>query len=233
MLLELRVENYAVIDNVAVDFASGLNLLTGETGAGKSILIDALALLLGDKASADAVRHGTDKAVISAVFETESKALDAVLEENGLDADEAQLILRREIAAVIDRNRTGPAAESTAMDEEIYGLELPVPLRGPHVEIQTVFAHALGRVENLRGRRVLHAAESERRGLPDASPWLDGLWRFPAQCADRRRRERNALERRDPVCDDARDTAAGHIGFADLRGGRRSDPHESRGTCDD
>ena len=61
MLLELRVENYAVIDNVAVEFAAGLNLLTGETGAGKSILIDALALLLGDKASSDAVRHGTDK----------------------------------------------------------------------------------------------------------------------------------------------------------------------------
>ena len=98
MLLELRVENYAVIDNVAVEFAPGLNLLTGETGAGKSILIDALALLLGDKASADTVRHGTEKAVVSAVFESESKALDAVLEENGLNADEAQLILRREIA---------------------------------------------------------------------------------------------------------------------------------------
>jgi len=99
VLLELRVENYAVIDNVAVEFAPGLNLLTGETGAGKSILIDALALLLGDKASADAVRHGTEKAVVSAVFESDSKALDAVLEENGLDADKAQLILRREIAA--------------------------------------------------------------------------------------------------------------------------------------
>ena len=99
MLLELRVENYAVIDNVAVEFAPGLNLLTGETGAGKSILIDALALLLGDKASADAVRHGTDKAVVSAVFEVESKTLDEVLEANGIDADEAQLILRREISA--------------------------------------------------------------------------------------------------------------------------------------
>ncbi len=99
MLLELRVENYAVIDNVAVKFVPGLNLLTGETGAGKSILIDALALLLGDKASADAVRHGTDKAVVSAVFEVESKALDGVLEENGIDAGEEQLILRREIAA--------------------------------------------------------------------------------------------------------------------------------------
>ena len=99
MLLELRVENYAVIDNVAVEFAPGLNLLTGETGAGKSILIDALALLLGDKASAEAVRHGTEKAVLSAVFEAESKALDEVLEANGIDSGEAQLILRREISA--------------------------------------------------------------------------------------------------------------------------------------
>jgi DNA repair protein RecN (Recombination protein N) len=99
VLLELRVENYAVIDNVAVEFAPGLNLLTGETGAGKSILIDALALLLGDKASVDAVRHGTEKAVVSAVFEVESKALNAALEENGIDADDAQLILRREISA--------------------------------------------------------------------------------------------------------------------------------------
>ncbi len=100
VLLELRVENYAVIDNVAVEFAPGLNLLTGETGAGKSILIDALALLLGDKASTDSIRHGTDKAVVSAVFEAGSKALNAVLEANGLDnTGDGQLILRREIAS--------------------------------------------------------------------------------------------------------------------------------------
>ena len=100
MLLELRVENYAVIENVAVQFAAGLNLLTGETGAGKSILIDALALLLGDKASSEAVRHGAEKAVVSAVFDADSKALDEVLATNGLDpADEPQLILRREIAS--------------------------------------------------------------------------------------------------------------------------------------
>jgi DNA repair protein RecN (Recombination protein N) len=100
VLLELRVENYAVIESVAVQFAAGLNLLTGETGAGKSILIDALALLLGDKASAEAVRHGAEKSVVSAVFDDDSKGLDAVLAANGLDAcDEPQLILRREIAA--------------------------------------------------------------------------------------------------------------------------------------
>src|SRR5271165_5652211 len=99
VLLELRVENYAVIDNVAVEFAPGLNLLTGETGAGKSILIDALALLLGDKASTDAIRHGTDKAVVAAVFDADSPAIAAALESNGIDCNDDQLILRREIAA--------------------------------------------------------------------------------------------------------------------------------------
>jgi len=86
VILELRVENYAVIDNVVVEFAPGLNLLTGETGAGKSILIDALTLLLGDKASAEVIRHGTDKAVVAAVFEAEPLGIASVLEENGLDA---------------------------------------------------------------------------------------------------------------------------------------------------
>ena len=100
MLLELRLENYAVIDHVAVEFAPGLNLLTGETGAGKSILIDALALLMGEKASPEVIRFGTDRAVISAVFEVEGgsdKLVAKILESNGIDPDE-NLILRREIS---------------------------------------------------------------------------------------------------------------------------------------
>jgi len=102
VLVELRLENYAVIDNVAVAFAPGLNLLTGETGAGKSILIDALALLLGEKASSDVIRTGADRAVISAVFEAEAASeipLAKILESNGLDEDDGSLILRREIAS--------------------------------------------------------------------------------------------------------------------------------------
>jgi DNA repair protein RecN (Recombination protein N) len=71
VLAELRLENYAVIDNVAIEFAAGLNLLTGETGAGKSILIDALGLLLGDKASTEVIRVGAERAVVAAVFESE------------------------------------------------------------------------------------------------------------------------------------------------------------------
>ncbi|HEY6351769.1 MAG TPA: DNA repair protein RecN [Candidatus Angelobacter sp.] len=99
MLLELRVENYAVIDSLAVEFAPGLNLLTGETGAGKSILIDALALLLGDKSSSDVIRHGAEKAVVSGVFEGERKAAEWILEQNGIEAEAGQIIIKREIAA--------------------------------------------------------------------------------------------------------------------------------------
>src|SRR5580658_8591600 len=101
VLAELRLENYAVIDNVAIEFAPGLNLLTGETGAGKSILIDALGLLLGEKASSDVIRTGAERAVVAAVFESEgtaTRAIEAILETNGLDADNDSLILRREIA---------------------------------------------------------------------------------------------------------------------------------------
>jgi DNA repair protein RecN (Recombination protein N) len=102
VLAELRLENYAVIDNVVIEFSAGLNLLTGETGAGKSILIDALGLLLGEKASAEVIRTGAERAVVAGVFETEgsaAKSVEAILENNGLDGEDASLILRREIAA--------------------------------------------------------------------------------------------------------------------------------------
>jgi len=102
VLVELRLENYAVIDNVAVEFAPGLNLLTGETGAGKSILIDALALLLGEKASTEIIRSGAERAVISAVFEighAVEPTVSVILENNGIDNEEQSVILRREIAA--------------------------------------------------------------------------------------------------------------------------------------
>jgi DNA repair protein RecN (Recombination protein N) len=99
MLLELRAENYAVIDQAAASFGPGLNLLTGETGAGKSILIDALALLLGGKASSDIVRHGAEKAVLGCVFESTPGAV-AILDANGIDvgAFSDDILLRREIA---------------------------------------------------------------------------------------------------------------------------------------
>src|SRR6201995_5436334 len=98
MLLELRAENYAVIDHAVAEFGQGLNLLTGETGAGKSILLDALVLLLGGKASSDVVRFGAEKAVVGCVFESTPGA-EQILEDNGLDPEGDEILLRREIGA--------------------------------------------------------------------------------------------------------------------------------------
>ncbi len=98
MLLELRAENYAILDHAVASFSGGLNLLTGETGAGKSILVDALALLLGGRAASDVVRHGAEKAVVSCVFETTPGA-EAVLETNGIDAEGNEILLRREVSS--------------------------------------------------------------------------------------------------------------------------------------
>jgi len=96
MLVELRAENYAVIDHAIAELGPGLNLLTGETGAGKSILVDALSLLMGGKASADVVRHGAEKASVACVFETTPGA-ELILEQNGIEAAGNEIILRREV----------------------------------------------------------------------------------------------------------------------------------------
>ncbi|RZU39203.1 DNA repair protein RecN [Edaphobacter modestus] len=98
MLLELRAENYAVIDRAVASFGPGLNLMTGETGAGKSILIDALQMLLGGKASSDVVRHGEEKAIVSCIFEM-TRGAGAVLETNGIDPEGDEVLIRREIGA--------------------------------------------------------------------------------------------------------------------------------------
>lgn len=100
MLAELRIRNVAVIDTVSLPLAAGLNVLTGETGAGKSLIVGALAMLLGDRAATDRVRQGADKATVEGVFEPGAHpALRAMLAERGIDADDDTLVLKREIGS--------------------------------------------------------------------------------------------------------------------------------------
>ena len=100
MLLELVVENYAIIERVRVRFERGLNILTGETGSGKSIVVDALGLLFGGRTSADAVRTGAPRARISGVFEVPpDKAFEEMLQASGIEIEQGELILEREISA--------------------------------------------------------------------------------------------------------------------------------------
>ncbi len=98
MLRWIRVENIAVIERLEVDFEPGLNLLTGETGAGKSILVDALGLVLGNRASTELVRTGAETAIVEAGFEIDPlpDALRARLDAAGIDPDH-ELVIRREI----------------------------------------------------------------------------------------------------------------------------------------
>lgn len=99
MLTSLQVRNFAIIDQVDVEFAAGMTVLTGETGAGKSILVDALALVLGERGSAGLVREGTDRAEITAEFDIrEHSAARAWLSDQALDMDD-DCVLRRVISA--------------------------------------------------------------------------------------------------------------------------------------
>src|SRR4051812_19922518 len=100
MLLELVVDNYAVVERLRVHFHAGLNLLTGETGSGKSIVVDALGLLLGGRASAEMVRTGEARARIAGIFDVrEHASLRKVLEPAGIEAEEGELLIEREVLA--------------------------------------------------------------------------------------------------------------------------------------
>src|SRR5882672_72588 len=99
MLREIRVRNFAVIDAVTAVFAPGLNVLTGETGAGKSMLIDAILLIRGARAQTDVIRTDTETATVEAVFDVEPCGpVAAVLDDAGLALDDGQLVVRRELA---------------------------------------------------------------------------------------------------------------------------------------
>ncbi len=101
MLVELIVENYAVVEQARIRFGEGLNVLTGETGSGKSIVVDSLSLLLGARASAEMIRSGETKARVSGIFALDKTAsAEALLAETGIEhADDEELIVEREIAA--------------------------------------------------------------------------------------------------------------------------------------
>ena len=105
MLIELRIRDYAVIDDLTLEVGPGLSALSGETGAGKSIIVGALSLLLGERASSDVVRAGADRALVEAVFDVSMHdGVLARITELGIETEDGLLILRREVAAA-GRNR--------------------------------------------------------------------------------------------------------------------------------
>ena len=115
MLSVLHIENIAVIEQADIEFDAGFNVLTGETGAGKSIVIDAISAILGERAYRDVIRTGCDKAVITALFTELSPEISAKLDELGIDCEDGEITVTREISAdggSVSRinGRTAPAA---------------------------------------------------------------------------------------------------------------------------
>src|SRR5881392_2274296 len=95
MLTELRIKNFAIIESLTLPLSRGFNVLSGETGAGKSIIVGALGLLLGERASADVIRTGADRAMVEGVFDVADRPeIRAILDERGIDVDESTVVLK-------------------------------------------------------------------------------------------------------------------------------------------
>src|SRR5499433_3291923 len=137
MLRFLRVRNLALIDQLELHFHQGFNLLSGETGAGKSIIVDALGLLSGSKASAEMVRTGESRAIVEAIFEMD---LRTDLDRLGLDAEGDEVIVRREISSD-ERNRVYVNNQPTTVSALRELAPLLLDIHGQH-EQQTLLDHS-------------------------------------------------------------------------------------------
>ncbi len=169
MLNELRIRDLAIIDRLDLTFAPGFNVLTGETGAGKSIIIDAVNLLLGDRASADVVRAGAERTEVEGVFRLSPAAADRltpVLAEHGLEGDAPdELMLAREVRAT-GRSiaRINGRAVTTGLLGEVGGLLVDVHGQGEHLSLLREREHIglLDRYAGLNGQAT-ELAELVRR----------------------------------------------------------------------
>src|ERR1039457_4378113 len=184
MLLELVVENYAVVERLRVHFHAGLNLLTGETGSGKSIVVDALGLLLGGRASAEMIRTGEARARVAGIFEVRDQAaVRRLLEPAGVEVEDGELLIEREILA---------SGKSRAF----------VGSRPVAVALLKDLAPFLGDIHGQHDQQLLFSSEAQRdmldafagnRDLLDSAARLYHQWR--AAAAELEALERNEQEK--------------------------------------
>ncbi|HET7613909.1 MAG TPA: DNA repair protein RecN [Gemmatimonadaceae bacterium] len=181
MLTELRIRNFAIIEQVNLPLAEGFNVLSGETGAGKSIIVGALGLLLGERASADLIRTGAEKATVEGVFDVSRvKGIAALADERGIEVEDDTLVLKREISTN-GRGRAwinGATVTATVLAE--IGRQL-VNLHGQH-DAQTL-------LDPESQRRILDAfggAEAQAALVRSTHTELTGIRREIATLNQRR-----------------------------------------------
>ncbi len=202
MLKELNIKNFAIIDQLRVEFAPGLNVFTGETGAGKSIVVDALNLALGERASADLIRTGCQEAVVEAAFELNghsSPEVAALLSEQGIIANPGEDLIVRRVLASSGKNRVyinGSLANLSTL--AALGVTL-ADIHGQHehqsllsLERQMEMLDSFGGLGGLRD-----ALAQEYRRLQELRSELGGLEageREKAQREDMLRYQKNEIE---------------------------------------
>jgi DNA repair protein RecN (Recombination protein N) len=136
MLTELRIKNFAIIESLTLPLARGFNVLSGETGAGKSIIVGALGLLLGERANADVIRTGAERATVEGVFDVADRPeIRSLLDERGIDVEESLVVLKREVSAGRARAWINGTAVNAGLLAEVG--RLLVNLHGQH-EAQTL-----------------------------------------------------------------------------------------------
>jgi len=189
MLTELRIRNFAIIESLTLPLARGFNVLSGETGAGKSIIVGALGLLLGERASTDLIRTGADRATVEGVFDVADRPEIAVLlDERGIDAEESFVVLKREIAgAGRARAWVNGTTVSAAILAEVG--RLLVNLHGQH-EAQTL-------LDPDAQRRILDAFAGATEGASAVRDAYDTLAHLRREIADLQRRRADAEKRAD------------------------------------
>jgi len=189
MLTELRIRNFAIIESLTLPLARGFNVLSGETGAGKSIIVGALGLLLGERASSDLIRTGADRATVEGVFDVADRPEIAVLlDERGIDAEESLVVLKREIvAAGRARAWVNGTTVSAAILAEVG--RLLVNLHGQH-EAQTL-------LDPDAQRRILDAFAGATESAAAVHDAYHALAHVRRDIADLRRRRADAEKRAD------------------------------------
>jgi DNA repair protein RecN (Recombination protein N) len=105
MLTKIFIKNYILIDELELDFSNGLNIITGETGAGKSILINAIDIAFGAKTGKEVIKTGTDKAIIEITIQNNKQDISKLFEDNGIDLYGSEIILSKEITQTASRSR--------------------------------------------------------------------------------------------------------------------------------
>src|SRR5215470_16310542 len=180
MLTELRVRDLAVIADVTLTLGPGLNVLTGETGAGKSMLVDALALLLGERAASGSIRPGAAKTIVEGAFEGLEAGSRRAIEGLGLDVEDGRVIVRRDVSS---EGRSRAWVNGSPTTAAVLGQlgALLVDLHGQHETQSLLRADAQ--------RDILDAfahAEPERQAVAEAHAAVAALRAEEASLAARR-----------------------------------------------